>query len=47
MKMLILKCPDCRSAFSVDQEVVGEDEVVVCPTCEAEVDVEEDAAEVR
>ena len=47
MEMTFLKCPDCQTAFSVDQRALDDDELVTCPKCEAEVDVEEDKAEMR
>ena len=47
MKMILLKCPECSATFSIDQEAVGDDDVVVCPTCEGEVDVEDDVLVVR
>ena len=47
MKMIMLRCPECSATFSIDQEAVGDDDVVVCPTCEGEVDVEDDGIVVQ
>ena len=47
MELKMLKCPDCNAAFGVDQEAVKNDEIVDCPVCGTEVDLEEDRAEIR
>ena len=47
MELSMLKCPECRLPFGVDKKAIGDDELVTCPKCAAEVDVEEDEAVVR
>ena len=47
MELLMLKCLKCRLTFGVDKKAIGDDELVTCPKCDAEVDVEEDEAVVR
>ncbi len=47
MELSMLKCPECRLTFGVDKKAIGDDELVTCPKCDAEVDVEEDEAVVR
>ena len=43
----MLKCAKCWLTFGVDNEAVEDDELVTCPKCDAEVDVEEYEAVVR
>jgi len=47
MKLTMLKYPECWLAFGVDKKAVRDEELVTCPKCDAEVDVEEDDAVVR
>jgi hypothetical protein len=47
MDLSMLKFPECRLNFGVDKKAIGYDELVTCPKCDAEVDVEEDEAVVR
>jgi len=47
MELSMFKCPKCWLAFGVDNKAIGDDELVTCPKCDAEVDVEEDEAVVR
>ena len=47
MDLKMLKCPGCKTTFGVEQEAIGDDDLVTCPKCDSEVDVEEDAALVR
>ena len=47
MKLEILNCRGCGLTFGVDENAIGDDELVTCPKCDAEVDVEEDDAVVR
>ncbi len=37
MRMIMFKCPGCKAGFGVDQEAMGDDKVVNCPVCNAEV----------
>lgn len=42
------KCSNvCKTTFGVDQDAIGDDDLVTCPKCDSEVDVGEDRAEVR
>ena len=47
MDLAMLKCRECRLTFGVDKKAIRDDELVTCPKCDAEVDVEEDEAVVR
>jgi predicted nucleic acid-binding Zn ribbon protein len=47
MDLSMFKCPECWLTFGVDKKAIGDDELVTCPKCDAEVDVEEDEAVVR
>ena len=47
MELSMFKCPECRLTFGADKKAIGDDELVTCPKCDAEVDVEEDEAVVR
>ena len=47
MKLEILNCRGCGLTFGVDEKAIEDDELVTCPKCDAEVDVEEDEAVVR
>ena len=44
MDLTMLKCSKCRLTFEVYKKAIGDDELVTCPKCDAEVDVEEDEA---
>ena len=44
MKLEILNCRECGLTFGVDEKAIEDDELVTCPKCDAEVDVEEDEA---
>ena len=47
MELSMLKCAECWLTIGVDKKAIGDDELVTCPKCDAEVDVEEDEAVVR
>ena len=47
MDLKMLRCPGCGMVFGVDHQAIGDNELVTCPTCDSEVDVEEDEVVVR
>ena len=47
MELKMLKCAVCKTTFGVDQDAIGDDDLVTCPKCDSEVDVEEDTAVIR
>lgn len=42
MNLLLLRCPDCRATFAVDQDAVERDDDIDCPYCGAEIDPDHD-----
>ena len=45
MKMIFFRCPACRVAFGLDEDAVGEDDLLDCPSCGATVDPDQDEAQ--
>jgi len=46
MRLVLLRCPECRTMFGVYEDALEPDEGFTCPVCEGEVDAKSDQAAV-